>query len=98
MSSHKLLSLFEAIFKFKLLGPHCVTAGKAGFQLMGPHVEVQRMCLPSWREESNFGWGKHCLFARTLASRSPVSAGNAFSHSSLVWTPAHSVREQGISV
>lgn len=40
MSSHKLLSLFEAIFKFKLLGPHCVTAGKAGFQLMGPHVDL----------------------------------------------------------
>lgn len=86
------MSHFEALVNFKLLGPHFVTAGKAGFQLMEPHEEVQRMCLPSWREGSNFGWGKRCLFVRTSAASSPFSARKGISHPSHVWTPAHSVR------
>lgn len=63
------MSHFEALFKFKLLGPHCVTAGKAGFQLMGPHVEVERMCRPSWREVSNFGCRMHCLWLLEVLSQ-----------------------------
>lgn len=58
------MSHFEALFNLKLLGPHCVTAGKAAFQLTRTHMEVQRMCLPSWREASNFGWGKTVFLQR----------------------------------
>lgn len=85
-SSHKLMSRSEALFKFKLLGPHHVTAGKTGFQLRGPRVEVQ-MCLPGWREANVFGWGKHCLFTKTLAPGSSLLSWEGFfSHPSLVWT------------